>query len=433
MPETSARTIAFDPLAPEQRRDPYPVYAEARRRAPVFYAEAFGFWVVTRYDDVLAVLKDEETFSSVDALRSSPVELPPQVEAVLAEGWPDMPVIVDTDPPLHTAIRGLITRAFTPRRVAEMEGRIAAIATELLDGFAAHGRADVVERFAWPLPLRVMGVMLRLPEEDLERLHRWSNDWLRLYQPGGTLEEQLGWARNVVALQRYFMDALRERESSPRDDLIGALLAAAREIEPPLPLEVVLGVPFDLVIAGHVTVTRAIGNGLALLLSEPGRVGELRTRPELVPDAIEEILRLESPAQGLFRTTTRAVEIGGVTLPAGARVMVHYGSANRDEAHFADPDVYDPRRANVSKHLAFGKGIHFCIGAPLARLELRVALPLLLERLPNVRLALDREVEHEPIFFARGLSSLWLEWDTGAGASVSKPTGPGRRTRKEAP
>jgi cytochrome P450 len=407
MPET----IAFDPLAPEQRRDPYPVYAEARRRAPVFYAEAFGFWVVTRYDDVLAVVKDHETFSSADALRSSPVELPSEVEAVLAEGWPEMPVIVDTDPPLHTRIRGLITRAFTPRRVAEMELRIAAIAAELLDGFAADGRADVVERFAWPLPLRVMGDMLGLPEGDLEGLHAWSNDWLRLYQPGATLEEQLAMARNVVSLQRYFMDALRERQASPRDDLTGALLAVAAEIDPPLPLEVVVGVPFDLIVAGHVTVTRAIGNGLALLLSEPGRIDQLRAQPELVPGAIEELLRLESPAQGLFRKTTRDVEIGGVTLPVGARVMVHYGSANRDEAHFGDADVYDPRRDNVGKHLAFGKGIHFCIGAPLARLELRVALPLLLERLPNLRLAHDREVVHEPIFFARGLASLWLEWD----------------------
>jgi cytochrome P450 len=172
-----------------------------------------------------------------------------------------------------------------------------------------------------------------------------------------------------------------------------------------------MGVPFDLVIAGHVTVTRAVGNALVLLLTDRSRLSELQVEPELWAPAIEEILRLESPAQGLFRTTTRPVELAGVTIPAGARVMVHYGSANRDERQFAEPDRYDARRHDLSRHLAFGKGIHFCIGAPLARLELRVALPRLINRLPNVRIAPERPPEHEPIFFARGLSHLWLEWD----------------------
>lgn len=406
-----ACAIDFDPLAPEQRRDPYPVYALARERAPVFYAERFGFWVVTRYEDVLAVLKDDTTFSSRDALTSSRVELPAEVEAVLAEGWPEMPVIIDTDAPLHTRIRGLVTKAFTPRRVADMEPRVAAIAEELVDGFAAAGRADIVERFAWPLPLRVVGDMLGLPAEDLPKLHGWSTDWLRLKQPGATLEQQLEWARNTVALQRYFMAQLEDRKRNGGDDLTAALLAAAGELEPPLGRDAVMGVPLDLLVAGHVTVTRAIGNALVLLLHDPGRLDELRSDPSLVAGAVEEILRLESPAQGLFRTTTREVEIGGTLLPAGARVMVHYGSANRDEREFPDADAYDAHRSNLQRHLAFGKGIHFCIGAPLARLELRIALPLLLRRLANLRLAQAAELAWEPIFFARGLDRLEVEWD----------------------
>jgi cytochrome P450 len=403
--------IHFDPLEPEQRRDPYPVYAEARERAPVFYAEKYGFWVVTRYEDVLEVLKDDETFSSVDALRSSTVELPPQVQAVLAEGWPDMPVIIDTDPPLHTRIRGLITKAFTPRRVAEQEPTIRALAHELLGGFEREGRADIVSRFAWPLPLRVIGRMLGLPDDDLERLHAWSVDWLLLFQRETSLGQQLEWARNTVALQRYFMDVLEQREREPGDDLTTALLAASKELDPPLPLDVVMGVPFDLVIAGHVTVTRAIGNALLLLLRQPEQLAALRANPSLVPNAIEEILRCESPAQGLFRTTTREVELGGVVLPAGAKLMVQYGSANRDEAVFLDAERFDVRRPEARKHLAFGKGIHVCIGAPLARLELQIALPLLLERLPNLRLPPDAEPEWEPVFFARGLQRLEVEWD----------------------
>lgn len=403
--------IHFDPLAPDQRRDPYPVYAEARERAPVFLAEKYGFWVVTRYEDVLAVLKDDDTFSSVDALRSSTVELPAEVQAVLAEGWPEMPVIIDTDPPLHTQIRGLITRAFTPRRIAELEPTIRSLADELLRGFERHGRADVVERLAWPLPLRAIGRMLGLPDGDLERLHRWSTDWLMLFQRETSLEQQLEWARNTVALQRYFMDDLARREREPGDDLTSALLAASKDLDPPLPLDVVMGVPFDLVIAGHVTVTRAIGNALLLLLRDPEQLAALRADASLVPNAIEEILRCESPAQGLFRTTTREVELGGATLPAGAKVMVHYGSANRDEAVFADAGRFDLRRPEARKHVAFGKGIHVCIGAPLARLELQVALPMLLERLPNLRLAAGVEPEWEPVFFARGLQRLEVEWD----------------------
>ena len=401
--------IEFDPLSPEQRESPYAVYASARDTAPVFYADRYGFWVVTRHEDVLAVLKDGETYSSQDALTSSPVDLPPEVRAVLDEGWPEMPVIIDTDAPLHTRIRGLVTKAFTPRRVADMAPTIEAVATELIDEIAADGSADIVARFAWPLPLTVVGDMLGVPRDDLSRLHEWSVHWLRLKQPGATLEQQLGWARSTVELQRYFMELLDERDRQPRDDLTSALLAAARELEPPLAREAVMGVPLDLVVAGHVTVTRAIGNALVLLLGEPVRAEQLREDPTLVPAAVEEILRLESPAQGLFRVTTRAVTLGDVELPAGARLMVHYGSANRDERVFACPADYDPRRESLSKHLAFGKGVHFCIGAPLARLELCIALPLLLERLPGLRLA-GGPLAWEPIFFARGLERLDVEW-----------------------
>jgi cytochrome P450 len=207
------------------------------------------------------------------------------------------------------------------------------------------------------------------------------------------------------------MARLDEREGGAGDDLTAALLRASEELDPPLPREAVLGVPLDLVVAGHVTVTRALGSGLLLLLSEPARAERLLADPRHVDAAVEEILRLESPAQGLFRTTTTEVELGGARLPAGARVMVHYGSANRDESVFARADAYDPGRPGLHRQLAFGKGIHFCVGAPLARIELRIALPLLVERLPGLRLAAPDELEWEPIFFARGLSRLPVAWD----------------------
>jgi cytochrome P450 len=383
------------------------VLGRAREEEPVFYAPAFDLWVVTRYEDVLAVLKDHATFSSAGALKSSPDPHPPEVAEVLAEGWPAMPYIIELDPPLHDRIRGLVTRAFTPKRIAELEPRVRALADELVAELEPLGRADVIEHVAWPLPLRVLGELLGLPREDLGKLHQWGTDWLLLQQPG-SVEDRVAHARGLVELQRYMVAVLEEREREPRDDLLGALMVANAASDDPLSIDAVAGLPLDLMVAGHVTVTRAIGSALALVFHHP----ELREHlldPELAPAAIEEVLRLESPAQGLFRVTTRATEVGGVELPAGARVMAHFGSANRDACAFADADRVEPDREGLSRHLAFGKGIHFCIGAPLARLELRIVLPLLLERLPGLRPAGD--AEREPVFFARGFRRLVVEWD----------------------
>jgi cytochrome P450 len=402
----------FDPLSPEQQEDPFGLYALARNRAPVFFADRFGFWVITRYEDVVAVLRDDETFSSVGALESTTEEMPREVAAILAEGWPEMPIITGTDPPLHDRIRGLVNKTFTPRRVAELAPSILTIAHELIDGFANDGRADLVERFAWPLPLRVIGTMLDLPQRDLKTLHHWGNDWLSLQQPGHTRERQLELARSVVSMQRYFMDLLHERRRAPGTDLVSALARAAAEQEPPLADDVIMGIPFDLTVAGHVTVTRAIGSAILLLLYTPDARRAMDEEPEAVAPVIEEILRLESPAQGLFRTVTRDVVVGEVEIPAGAKVMVHFGSANRDTV-FERADAFDRSRANLSRHLAFGKGIHFCIGAPLARLELRIALPLLFRRLSRLRLDPVATPVREPIFFARGLSELRVAWDAG--------------------
>jgi len=213
----------------------------------------------------------------------------------------------------------------------------------------------------------------------------------------------------VVALQRYFLEAVQCRIEQPTEDLIGALVAERATLAEPLTDIEIAGLPLDLMVAGHVTVTRAIGNTLQLVFAEPS-LREQLLDPALAPRAIEEILRLESPAQGLFRTTMRDVEVGGTTIPEGARLMVHFASANRDERVFSSPDEYRPDRADLSRHVAFGKGIHVCIGAPLARLELGIALPALLRRLPDLRAA--GTSTREPVFFARGFSQLDVTWGT---------------------
>jgi cytochrome P450 len=405
---TTDAAIPFDPTTPEQRENPFDVLALARREQPVFHAPALDLWVVTRHEDVLAVLKDHRTFSSTGALKSSSASLPREVLEVLAEGYPEMPYIIELDPPLHDRIRGLVTRAFTPRRILELEPRIESISSELIDELAPRGRAEIVEAFAWPLPLRVLGELFGFPRDDLEQIHRWGLDWLLLQQER-PLEEQLAHARGLVELQRYCVAAVEDRRERASDDLLGALVAANDSADEPLSTVEIAGLPLDLMVAGHVTVTRAIGSVLDRMFTEPA-LREHLLDPELAPKAIEEILRLESPAQGLFRVTTRQVELGGAVLPAGARVMAHFASANRDACVFAHPDSYRPERGDVGSHLAFGKGIHFCIGAPLGRLELRVALPMLLQRLPGLRRG-PRPPEREPVFFARGFTSLDVEWD----------------------
>jgi cytochrome P450 len=401
-------SIEFDPTLPEQRENPFAVLELARTEQPVFYAPRFDLWVVTRHEDVLAVLKDHRAFSSEGALKSSPAPYPPEVRAVLAEGFPEMPYIIEVDPPLHDRIRGLVTKAFTPRRIAELEPRIASIAGELIDSFARDGRAEIIESFAWPFPLRVLGELFGVPPEDLDRLHHWGQDWLLLQQEL-PLERRVEHARGLVQLQRYFVRAVEARLEHSGDDLLGALVAAREQVDPPLTVVEIAGLPLDLMVAGHVTVTRAIGSTLHRLFAQPP-LREHLLDPAVAPQAIEEILRLESPAQGLFRITTRDVEIGGALLPSGARVMVHFASANRDDCVFARPDEYEPGRDDLGKHLAFGKGIHFCIGAPLARLELGIALPMLLRRLPGLRSGAEPG-RREEVFFARGFRSLPVEWD----------------------
>ena len=400
--------IHFDPTSPEQRENPFDVLALAREEQPVFYAESLGLWVVTRHADVLAVLKDHRTFSSAGALKSTPAPYPPEVREVLERGCPEMPYIIEVDPPLHDRIRGLITKAFTPKRINELEPRIEEIATELIDRFAADGSADIVDVFAWPLPLRVLGELFGLPPDDLEQLHRWGTDWL-LLQQDRPLEQRVEHAKGLVELQRYCIAAVESRLEHSTDDLLGAMVAARDTVDPPLSVVEIAGLPLDVIVAGHVTVTRAIGNSLTRMFELP-RLRDHLLDPETAPKAIEEILRLESPAQGLFRVATREVELGRVTLPEGARIMVHFASANRDRCVFADPDAYVPDRDELGKHLAFGKGIHFCIGAPLGRLELRVALPMLLRRLRNLRPA-EAPARRESVFFARGFESLPVLWD----------------------
>jgi cytochrome P450 len=405
--------VRFDPTDPAQAADPAPVLARLRDECPVHHEERFDPWVVTRYADVDRVLRDPETFSSQGAVTSSARPLPGAVRAVLEQGaWP-LTLLTESDPPIHRPLRSLVQSAFTPRRVAALEPVVRARAHALIDGFAADGAAEIIAAFAWPLPIGVIGEMLGVEPERAGDLHLWSRDLLLLLQGAGDVRELVRRAESVLAMQRHFAAALERRRAEPGDDLMGALVAGWDPDR--LTFDELVGLPVNLVVAGHLTVTRAIGTAVALLDAD-GRLG-----PGLAGDGVaavvEEALRLEAPAQGLFRRVTRDTTLGGVDLPAGARVMVHFGAANRDDRVFERPDALDPDRGGLSRHMAFGKGAHFCLGAPLARMELRVALGALGERLPGLRVDPARPARHDPIFFARGFEELHVAWD-GASARV---------------
>ncbi|MGI5490992.1 cytochrome P450 [Microtetraspora malaysiensis] len=404
--------VHFEPLSPEQLADPYPLYAKLRREAPVFYDEAHDLWVVTRYDDVLAVVRDTETFSSENAVRASVKPLPQPVLDVLATGWPLTPTLTDSDGKVHKRLRLLVSKAFTPKRIAAMEGQIRETVDALIDEFVDDGRADIIEKFAWNLPMFAITDILNVPREDVPALHRWSVSWLRIMQATDSVEELVVHAEDVVAMQRYFVNALEARVDQEGDDFMSNLLGARVADGEPLKLEEAMRVLVNLIIAGHVTVTRSIGNGLTTLLAHPDQLQVVLHDPTLIQAMAEEILRYESPAQGLFRTVRKDSVLNGVEIPAGARLMVHWASANRDEKAFDNPDTFDVTRESMATHVAFGRGIHTCLGAPLARLQLKIALPRLFERLPNLRVVVGEDTAvRDTIFFARGFKKLEIEWD----------------------
>lgn len=395
---------------PQYVEDPYPLYARLREEAPVHFSPEMHLWVVSRYEDVKTVVMNPGDFLSANAFRN-PVPPAPEVLAALAEGYPQVPAMVDDDPPNHTRMRVIVTKALAPHRVAAMEPRVRAIAEELVDAFAKDGRADLVERLAFPLPARIIGAILGLPDSDLTRLKAWTEDLTVLSAGNAPVPRQVECARGLVAVQKYLAGHIAERRRAPKDDLISALIVARYEDTPPLSDVELISLLSMLHFAGHETTANLLGNLLVMLLREPERLRAVREDPALIPPAIEETLRRDSPIQGMMRTTRCAVTLGGVEVPEGARLLMLYASANRDAAAFHAPDSADLHRPDVGRHLGFGMGIHYCIGAPLARMEVRIAMEQVLKKLPGLRLAPGRSITYLPNFLHRGPKTLLVEWD----------------------
>jgi cytochrome P450 len=372
----------------EMRRNPYPVYDQLRSASPVLHLPPFNAWLIFDYEGVQRALNDHDVFSSA-------VPAP--------KNW-----FTFFDPPRHTRLRGLITRAFTPRSVANLEPRIRELSRTLLDQTVQRGEMDVAADFAIPLPMMVIAQMLGIPVADLPRYKRWSDEILKLSYSllrGADEVRAVDDFRAVTAEMRaYLPELLAPRQAAPQDDLLTRLVEAEVDGERLTPDEI-LGFFQLLLVAGQETTTNLINNAVLCLIENPGQLARLRAAPELLPAAIEEVLRYRSPLQWVMRTPRSDVEMHGQAIPAGQLVLPAIGSANRDPRQFRDADRFDITR-EPNPHLAFGHGIHSCLGAPLARLEARIALAEFLERVQDFAPASDEPWEPRQALHVHGPARL---------------------------
>ncbi|HEY5077536.1 MAG TPA: cytochrome P450 [Acidimicrobiia bacterium] len=368
--------VRFNPFSYEFHDDPFPVYRQLRDEAPAYHDDDLGFWALSRYDDVVRALHDTDTFCS-------------RFGITLEEGSA-LPMLLTTDPPDHTALRRLVSRAFTPRRVADLESAIRTLSTGYLDRLR-NGAADLIVDYAAPLPMDVISKLLGVPDGDQEELRGWSD--ALLHRAEGDMEVTPAGIDAAYRLYKYFSAFVSERRHVPGDDdLAGALLAAESDGEQ-LTDDQVVGFLFLLIIAGNETTTKLLGNCPLALQRFPSERAKVIADPARIPDAVEEILRYEGSTQVMARTLTRDVDLYGRKMPRGAKVLLLLGSGNRDERVWDRPDVYDIDRRWPTHHLAFGHGIHVCLGAALARLEMRVGLEEFLRRHPGYEIdegALER-------------------------------------------
>jgi cytochrome P450 len=402
MTTTNDVQLGIEPMAPQFRRDPYPYYERLRREAPV-HLNQFGFWTVASYDEVAYVLKTPQIFSS--AGMGGPTNLP-QMRGQAGAGAP-VRSIITSDPPQHTMIRNTVNRAFTPRMVADMEPRIREITRDLLDAVAPSGQMDIVRDLATPLPVTVIAEILGIDPARREDFKRWSNAIVNGIS--GSPEAQAQIQQDRAEFFQYMEEQVTLRRSAPRGDLISAIVAA-EDAEVAFTPDEVAGFAMLLLVAGNETTTNLIGNAMLALLEHPDQLALVASEPARIPDMIEEALRYDSPVQFLFRQTTQETQLGGKTIPANNVVVPIYASANRDDAKYPDAARFDITR-NAQGHLAFGLGPHFCLGAPLARLEAKVAFEELFARTRDLRAKEGAEPRRGDSMFLRGLESLPLAFD----------------------
>ncbi|HXW27838.1 MAG TPA: cytochrome P450 [Xanthobacteraceae bacterium] len=402
----------FDPFSADYLADPYPMLADARDAAPVFYSADLDHWVVTRYADVRHVLRTTAEFSAINALEPL-TKLCPRAAAILKDGgYAATPALTNLDPPGHARQRRLANAAFTPKRVAALEPFIRDLAQRFCDERLRDGHADIIGDFAWAFPALVLFRVLGLPETDLVRVKEGARfRGVVIYGRAGE-NEQVGAARELASFWQYAAAMVEARTKSPADDFVSALVEA-RDVDgdnDALSPQEATSIMLMMLFAGHETTTNLLGNSFYRLLADRASWESICREPNLIPNAIEEVLRFDSSVITWRHKAKHTVDIGGVPVPAQAKLLLLLGSANRDPAVFADPDRFDIRRPNAREHLSFGYGVHNCLGAPLARLEARVVLEEVSRRLPSLRLVDNERIEFPASISMRGPRSLPVTW-----------------------
>ena len=403
----------FNYFLPEFRQNPYPFYQRLRETDPVHWGISFepgvdGMWHIARYNDILQILKDQRFTHQAPPDNSVDATLPDYIDPLQLYFTLSRQSLLFADPPAHTRLRALVSRAFTPRMIESLRPRVEATASALLQTARERGRLDVVNEYALPLTITIIAEMLGVPPEGRAQLTSWANVLIRAVDCKQTPDIYVSAAQVAMEVYAYFTGLLAHRRQALGPDLLSQLLIAHDQEDRLSEAELIV-TTITLLIAGHDTTVNLIGNGIYALFLQPDQLTLLRQRPDLMPLAIEELLRFEASSQMASRYATEDMQVGGTTIRRGQIVNLLLGSGNRDPEAFSDPDRLNiTRREN--RHLAFGMGIHYCLGAPLARLESQITIGLLLQQFPNLRL-LDAQPQWRDTIGFRGLQRLDITWD----------------------
>lgn len=400
---------------PDVLTSPFAFYQEHLATEPVYHDKATGLYLVLSHRLVSeATSRTDEFSNNFQTVLSGARSEDPEVKAILDEGWPQVDTLLTADPPVHTRFRKLVNLAFSAPRVNKLEAHIREIARDLIDTMLARDDIEFVRDFAMPLPIRMISEQLGLTHEEPETIKRWTDAFVdRL---GGMVpkERELQCAREVVEFQHAIKAQMDLRRANPTDDLLSDLVHAQIDGERPLDDGELLSIVQQLLVAGNETTTATLAEGIILLARNPSELAKAQADPKIIPNMVEEMLRLASASSGIWRVMKKDAELGGVTLPAGAMVMMRYAAANRDPERYEEPDRFLADRANARTHLAFGRGIHMCVGNMLSRKEMTVAFEELLPRISGITLTDEAAIAYPPNMMLRGPVSVPVRFEQRA-------------------
>ena len=402
----------LDFFSAEVQECPFHVYQQLQEEAPVWQMPGTNVFVVTRYDDIREIIRDPGRFSSSFSALLNTGSSNEEVNTIYGQGYEMVETLLTQDPPRHRVYRNLVNKVFSNKRIEGMRSEVEKMSNELIDQWVDEPEVDLLNRFCVPLPIYVISDQLGVPRSELSLIKKWSDASASRLGRLADEEEQIQNAKDIVEFQHYFAALLDRMREAPEDNIISDLANNTIDEGRLLTKPEALGMIQQILVAGNETSTSAIAGGVVLLIQNPDQQAMLRQHPDLIPGAVEEILRLETPTSGMWRRATADTEIGGVDIPEGAFLMVRFAAGNRDESIFTEGGEMSVARENADSHLAFGQGTHFCLGAQLARMEMQVALTGLLNRTTDWALVEGKNpLKHSPNVLLRGLTDLHISFN----------------------